>query len=521
MQFLGQPVRRPLIGVVLAIVAGILLGAHVSAGVEWFIFSALLVLVCSFFLRKLRGGAVWVLLSVVFVSAANFSVSDFLKKNQSIEIRGDELPRSRTEVVGLVLGEPRFLPYKKGKKGMWIFPVKLEGEWRSGKWIRVSGWLDVRVMGGLPDLPSAQFEQRVWLRGELQKSYYEGRPLRFKAYAGDCCVPLSPPKLSFIAGCRTWRKNVAKRLSDGMEGHLSQLAVLRALVLGYRNEIPKETYACFRRTGLLHIFAISGLHVGLVGALLVIVLKSLGISRVWFGVWLLPLLFAYVVATGMKDSALRAVIMAGVFLLAPLFRSRPDVPSSIAFAGVLLLLIDPHAIESIGFIFSFTIVAFIVMVYSKIPERWGFGNRARIYVVSLLITSLAAGLGSIPVTAYYFGRVSSVALLGNLFVVPLTFCILISGWLSVLLPVASSIFNHASLVFIDLMLGGIRWIDSLPGSSFDVNPPSFEALALWYGGLLYLFTHATCRRQFVSGFFVFGAGVLWVVLGCAGVFTAT
>jgi competence protein ComEC len=163
-------------------------------------------------------------------------------------------------------------------------------------------------------------------------------------------------------------------------------------------------------------------------------------------------------------------------------------------------------------VFSFGVVIFIVMVFSAVPTQWLQGGWFRSYGVSLVITSLAASLASLPMTAFYFGRFSPIALLGNLAVVPLTFCIVLSGWLSVMIPSASSIFNHAALVFIDLMLHAVTLLDGLPGSSFAVERPPFPAVALWYGSLIYLFVHASGNRQ--RGFAVAGAGaaVLWAVL---------
>lgn len=274
-----------------------------------------------------------------------------------------------------------------------------------------------------------------------------------------------------------------------------QEAVLKALVLGYRKEMPGEIMNVFRRTGTLHIFAISGLHVGIVGFLLVLVLKTLGVPRDKFGVLLIPLLAFYVISTGMKSSAIRALLMASVFMLAPLFRRKPDIPSSVSIAATLLLIFQPLEILSVGFIYSFTVVAFLVMVFSAVPKGWIRGPWIKVYPVSLVVTSIAAGLASVPLTALYFGMFSPVALIGNLIVVPLTFCIVLCGWLSILLPILSEIFNLAAAVFIDLLLGGVQWIDRIPGSSFTVEPPPLLAVLLWYANLIALFTYCSKSKQ--------------------------
>ncbi|MBN2684888.1 MAG: ComEC/Rec2 family competence protein [Pontiellaceae bacterium] len=515
--FSGRPLRRPMIGIAVCMLIGICVASYGGLRPVPAVCIALVLWGAAFFLRDCRCGSALVFGVIASVSAVLFGVAELARNTNSVENKNAELPIPRTEVVGRVSGDPRYYPFKNGTGGMWLFPVRLEGIKDSGAWIKQGGELDVRVMGTLRSNPAAKQGQRVWLKGELEAPYRENGPLRLRAYAADCCVQLSDSGHTFLGLCRDWRSGAAKRLDVGMETHPEALSVLRALVLGYRGEIPSETYARFQRTGLLHIFAISGLHVGMIGILLVVVMKSLGVSRVWFGVCLVPLLFAYVAATGMKESALRALIMAAVFLLAPLFRAKPDVPSSVAFAAVLLLLINPHALESVGFVFSFGIVGFIVMVYSRIPPHWLPRNAAGNYVVSLIITSLAASLASFPMTAYFFGRFSPIALVGNLLVVPLTFCILLSGWLSILLPPASVIFNHASLVFINVMLKGMVFLDQIPGSSLEVSRPHFGALLLWCGSLVYLFTHASRLRQTVNGLAFAGCAALWAALGCCGV----
>ena len=64
------------------------------------------------------------------------------------------------------------------------------------------------------------------------------------------------------------------------------------------------------------------------------------------------------------------MVMAGVFLLAPLFRRKPDIPNSVAFAALLLLMINPAQLQSAGFVFSFGVVIFIVMIFSAVPRQW-------------------------------------------------------------------------------------------------------------------------------------------------------
>jgi len=501
-----------LVGVALFLVAGIWVALHGWLSLDHLIFIALYLLILSFAFVRHSISTPLTLLTVAVVAACRMLLTAGIS-DASILQREQMLPELGVELVGRIAGTAEYHPPAAGERGTWVFALRCEAIREAGNWQKQRGEIDVRLVRFEPR-PAFQPGQRIRLMGQLYKTDIRGgNTLGLKVVdARDCEILSDAPRLSLMAWSRMWREKAARNLETGIDNHAVQAAILKALVLGYRKEIPAETMDVFRRTGALHIFAISGLHVGIVGLLLVIVLKSVGIPRDWFGVCLLPLLFVYVLATGMKASALRAMVMAGVFLLAPLFRRKPDIPNSVAFAAILLLMINPGELQSAGFIFSFVVVVFIVMIFAALPSHLLRGGWFRSYGLSLVITSAAAGLASIPMTAYYFGRFSPIAFLGNLAVVPLTFCIVLTGWLSVLIPAASSVFNHAALVFIDLMLGSVEWLDQLPGSSFVVDPPPYLAVGLWYGGLIYLFVHASSYRQRCCALVGVGSAVLWTIL---------
>lgn len=488
------------------------LAASSLVSIEVFFFLALLFLVLSVVFRRNRYSIPLVFSVVIMVSACRFMVALPAVSNASVNQFGAGAPITNAGVVGRVSGYPHFYPYRSGKLGMWTFPLRCEGIQVSNVWKKRRGEIDVCVVGAESNRPIC-FGERLLLRGELRRRIYPGGNwVEIEVCSDDYSVLSVPSRFSIIAWGYRLRESVASRLEAGIESLSVQKAVLKALVLGYRRQVPLETLDQFRRTGSLHIFAISGLHVGIVGLLLAIILKAIGIPRDWFGIWLLPLLFLYVLSTGMKSSALRALTMAGVFVLAPMFRRRPDIPTSVAFAVIVLLFFQPLELTAAGFVFSFVVVAGIVMGFSALPDQVLNGGWIRNYSVSLVVTSFAASLASIPLAALFFGTFSPIALLGNLVVVPLTFFIVLSGWLSILLPFASSVFNYAAVVLINLLLGIVGWLDQFPYACFEVNPPPLVAVILWYGSLIYLFTHASCRTHrlyAIAGTFF---AILWAVL---------
>ncbi len=510
--------RRPLVGVALAVVCGMAGAATGLFPFGFLLFAALFILLLAVLFFRTRASLLLVLLFVGCVAACRFWVGSAVLTDAGINRLLPTLPLRGVEMVGRVAGDPTYYPYRNGALGSWVLPFDCEGVKTSKDWKRRHGRIQVRVSGARPE-EVFQPGERIYFFGTLRKRTFPGGdPIELSvSVSKDWKILSAPPHFSPTAWGQQLRERAADTLSKGLENYPHQLAVYKALLLGYRKAVPPEIHQCFKQTGTLHIFAISGLHVGIVGLFITIVLKTVGIPRDKWGLWLLPLLFAYVATTGMKSSALRALCMAAVYFLAPLFRRKPDIPSSIAFAVILLLFFRPLEILSPGFVFSFTVVSFIVLFFSAVPEwvvarRKGWLGAARTYAVSLAITSVAAFIASIPLTALFFGSFAGVSLFANLLVVPLTFCIVLSGWLSILVPVAAEIFNHAALVFIDSLLGIVGFLSTLPYAYVQVDPPALTGLFFWYVGWIALLVHARTARQRVAGLALILFSLLWIVV---------
>lgn len=317
--------------------------------------------------------------------------------------------------------------------------------------------------------------------------------------------------------CYEVRRRAAALLRPGVEAFSEQTQLLYAMLLGYRQAIPPDLYQLFTRTGTLHIFAISGQHVVILAAIFIAGLKICGISRRRWGLFLIPVLFLYIFTTGLQPSALRALTMAAVFFIAPLAGRRPDAPTSIALATILLLAVQPANIGDPGFLLSFVVVCGLIMVSGWSVRQisglrlagWDavlkkFSRSSPVALLSrstglLMLTSLAAWLFSAPITAWFFNTLSPVALIGNLAVIPLTFMIMLAGCLALVsgalfLP-AAAIFNQANLFFISLLIWIVHHLAALPGACLAVRAPSAWVTILWYAGLVLFFTGSVRWRK--------------------------
>lgn len=294
-------------------------------------------------------------------------------------------------------------------------------------------------------------------------------------------------------------------LARGIEDRPAALQILNSLLLGYRSQVPRETYQAFAATGTLHIFAISGSHVVVLAAVIIFGLNAGGVSRRYWVLFLAPMLVLYTIMTGLQPSAVRACVMAIIFWIAPLLDRKADIYASMAASALLILAVQPTDVLDLGFILSFAVVLGLTLLYNVFadplhrlfvadplrvqPEaRWVTWLRARWqWFASLLATSAAAWLVSTPLTAYFFQMFSPIALVGNLIAIPLSALIIVTGSLSLVLGSCSDflaeVFNHANLALATLMGWTVQWLAAVPGGHFPVETASLPWLLTFYAVL--------------------------------------
>lgn len=508
--------RRPLVGMALCVVAGMGLGALGFLEFKLWLLLSLCLVVGAICRIRSDGSQVLLYCVVASLSAAHFAGEVFCIASGEILAQRGRLPREQVGLIGEIVAPPRFYALHP-EGGNWSIPIRVEGLEQSGVWERRSGTVLVRLRGAPSEL---EVEQGMRLRccGHLRECLLPGKwSLELEVQYDGSVYVLPPSRFSFRYWSERVRRKAAKRLSVGIERYADQLAVYQALLLGYRQAVPDSIIESFSCAGALHIFAISGLHVGIAGTLIGVALRMAGVSREKMGWFLIPVLGFYLFMTGMKTSATRAWLMAAIYFAAPLFRRRPDTATAVACSAIVLLLGQPRLLRSIGFAYSFIVVAFILMVFSVIQlPVWTQGSgavrRSGRAVFSLGLMSSAAFVGSTPLTLFYFGLFVPVSLLANFIVVPLAFGIVLAGWLSILLPFASELFNFSALAQIDLLLSSVEWMAFLPGGHMVLDAPPLVAMGLWYAGWSGLLVHARhAPGRILCGSLVLMA-IIWTVV---------
>lgn len=252
----------------------------------------------------------------------------------------------------------------------------------------------------------------------------------------------------------------------------SQAGMFSAIVLGDRSQLAPYLKRLFVQTGTVHILAISGLHIGIVGFVLNLLLKALGARRrIRFLIIIFCLVF-YCFLTGSRASVIRATIMATVLLATFFLKKEVKISNSLSLAALIILAINPFQLFDIGFQLSFISVIAIAYVSGKFKSlifRTKL-NKVLEFFVSALSVSFSVWLGLLPFILYYFRIINPVAIIANIIVVPyltlviaLGLTLLISGFI---FPNLVFIFAQPANLAIIVLIKIIQFFNNLPFGYF-------------------------------------------------------
>ena len=285
-----------------------------------------------------------------------------------------------------------------------------------------------------------------------------------------------------------------RTLSLGLDDQPENAGLIRGMVLGSRADTPPEIEDLFRKTGTMHLFAVSGLNVAMFAYIAWGVLKTCGVRRIAATPLLIGLVAFYALLTGLTASGVRAAIMTGV-LLGGFLADRPALPlNSLGAAVCLIFLWDTNQLFATGFQLSFAVVLAIFLFAKPIrnlvlkvvepdpflpPRLFTKLQRLRVkagsFIAESVGVSVAAWLGSLPLNLHYFHLLSPWTVMANLAVVPLAFFVLATGTLSLLSAPFSgwliAVFNNANLAFTYAVVWLVKMFAALPGSGLYVAWP--------------------------------------------------
>ncbi|PHQ28173.1 ComEC/Rec2 family competence protein [Leeuwenhoekiella nanhaiensis] len=207
-------------------------------------------------------------------------------------------------------------------------------------------------------------------------------------------------------------------------------AITYALLLGERQDLSPQLRQSYVDAGVIHILAVSGLHVGILMLLVQFLLKPLGNSKKTRLVRLLIVLttiWLFAILTGLSPSVLRAATMFSFLQIGLVYSQRRSGYNALIASALILLLISPRLLFEVGFQLSYAAVFFIMWLYPKIENLWLPKPKILRYYWQLICVSLAAQVGVLPLSLYYFHQFPGLFLLANMVVLPILGFILIYG----------------------------------------------------------------------------------------------
>jgi competence protein ComEC len=499
-KLLTQP-RQPFVGVATAAAAGIILADFFPLRPGAMAVTASIFMVAG--VAALR----WpmAISTLAMVGLGFFALHSFhIESTPGLRLAAQLGQRPRAiDATGFVISEPKI-----ATSGFATFLCKLESVHFEGRNLATNATMLVRWSGtpefgdelkfsGIaepvaPPRNPGEFDMRSYLaRRDVRQSlfvrYAEGGVL-LRRGGGN-------PILRAAQESRAWMQST---LCRGLDDTPDVQAFLSGIVLGLRHQAPEDIEEPFQQTGTLHLFAVAGLHVGIVASLLWILAAVAQFPRKWAVAVIIPLLLFYAAVTGLHVSSIRAAVMSSILFGGFFFERKVFTFNSLAAAAFLTLCWDTNELFSAGFQLSFVVVGTIILLADPLfgffrrclapdpflPRALLRSPRSALQICFEWLyrgtsVSLAAWLGSLPLILWYFYLVTPVSLFANLIVVPVAFLVLAIALLSLLSallsPWVSLVFNSANWCLARLILGFVHVCAQIPGGHFYVEHPHMPA----------------------------------------------
>lgn len=319
-----------------------------------------------------------------------------------------------------------------------------------------------------PSLPDA-FDYREYLR---RKQVH--RQLR----ADSGAVRFAGRALGMAALAADLARGIAQKMAAMPDPQRAGL--LESLITGDKQGVSEDDRLHFAQTGTLHVLAVSGLHVGIIYGILLFLTGRFfrrhhpaQATIILLSVWL------YALISGLAPSVFRAAFMFSLLTLGNVWSHSSKGLNTLAATACCMLCIEPRWLQDIGFLLSFSAVGGILLFYDRIQKAWQPQSKALLYIWKMSAVSIAAQLGTLPVTLYCFNSFPLWFLPANLLVIPISTLCLISGLGYLLLagiPAAGSFMMWFTDQCLLVLQESVRMLASLPMHAIDNIYPNTGAV---------------------------------------------
>src|SRR5438445_9019489 len=445
MKFLNAP-RQPFVGLSLAAAIGITIADVFPLPGAALVPVTIILAICTVIVAcRPTLLATYAIVGVGFFLLHNFETNNTEGQRLADELGGR--PRVVT-AIGSVITEPKVAPSGFATFLLKLKSIEFEGRKQPTRAVWQVRWKgapefgdELKLFGIAEVIESPRNPGEFDMRSYLAR--HDVRRMLFVRYTEDGTLIRrggGNPILRLAQKSRAWMQNA---LCRGLESAPEVQNFLSGIVLGLRHQAPEDIEEPFQQTGTLHLFAVAGLHVGIVAALLWILASVAQLPRKWATGLIIPLVLFYAAVTGLHVSSVRAAVMSSILLGGFFFERKVFALNSLAAAAFIILCWDTNELFSTGFQLSFAVVGAIILLADPLfgfLRRWSapdsflprvllHGPRRLLHVCFEWVgrgasVSLAAWIGSLPLILWYFYLVTPVSLFANLLVVPIAFFIL-------------------------------------------------------------------------------------------------
>src|SRR5438477_1807311 len=496
MKLIG-PARQPFLGLALVGASGIGFGDFVQLSQPILLGGTAILVGCGILLLW-RPNVLFTYLLVFTSFLLLHELRTTASPGLALAARLGERPRMLT-VAGAVVSEPKVAANGKASFLLHLNSIELEGRTESTeatiliKWHSSPAFGDELRLFGMatpiaPPRNPGEFDMRSYLMRR------DVRRVLFVRYPEDGTVIRSGGGNPILRAAQQSRNWLQAALCRGLDDSPDVTNFISGITLGLRHQTPEDIEEPFQQTGTLHLFAVAGLHVGMVAELLWIITSVLSLPGRWAAVAIIPLVMFYAAVTGLHISSVRAAVMSSVFMGGFVVERKVFTLNSLAAAAVLLLAWNTNELFSTGFQLSFAVVGTIVLLVDPLTRLFRRQTAPDPFLPRTLVPrsrrimdpvlrkfsqgaaiSFAAWIGSLVLLFWYFHLATPVSLLANLVVVPIAFGILGIALLSIgsapLLPWLSVVFNNANWLLARLVIAIVHLFAQLPAGHYYLPHP--------------------------------------------------
>lgn len=272
------------------------------------------------------------------------------------------------------------------------------------------------------------------------------------------------PFKTLLAAMRT---SVMHTIDTYIKGD-DERAVAKALLIGYRKDIDRDLYQTFTNTGVVHIIAISGMHLAMIYAAMLVILKPLRRrknGKIVAGIITLVVIWLFTLLAGSVPSIARAAVMFSFIIVGEMLSRKTNIYNSLAASALVLLLINSYTLWDVGFLLSYSAVLSIVIFHKPIHKSVYIQNKLLQTIWNIISVTLSAQILTLPFILYYFHQFPALFIISNLIAVPLSGLILyLEAFLIFISPVGfiAKPVGYITEILISWFNSFIVYIDQIP-----------------------------------------------------------